>query len=82
MNTSDDYISDTARDIPDAAELIRRATELAPALRSRAERAERERNIPIETIEEYLETGLIHTLERRRWGCYVLDHEVAFDLAI
>lgn len=82
MNTSDDYISDTARDIPDAAELVRRATELAPALRSRAERAERERNIPIETIEEYLETGLIHTIQPRRWGGYELDHEVAFDIAI
>ena len=82
MNTSDDYISDTARDIPNAAELVRRATELAPALRSRAERAERERNIPIETIEEYLETGLIHTIQPRRWGGYELDHEVAFDIAI
>ena len=82
MNSSDSYISGTARDIPTAAELVSRATELAPTLRARAERAERERNIPMETIEEYLETGLIHTIQPRRWGGYELDHEVAFDIAI
>jgi len=68
--------------IPTAAELISRARALAPKLRERAERAERERNIPKESVDEYLASGLIHTLQPRRWGGYEHDHEVAFDTAI
>ena len=68
--------------VPSAAELIARARALAPKLRERAERAEHERNIPKETIEEYLASGLIHTLQPKRWGGYEMDHEVAFDTAI
>ena len=82
MNTRGDYSSDAARDIPSAVELVSQATELATNLRARAAQAERERNIPMETVEEYLETGLIHTIQPRRWGGYELDHEVAFDIAI
>jgi 3-hydroxy-9,10-secoandrosta-1,3,5(10)-triene-9,17-dione monooxygenase len=68
--------------IPTADELIRRAKALAPKLRERAVRAERERNIPRETVEEYLASGLIHTLQPRRWGGYEHDHETAFNIAI
>lgn len=68
--------------IPRAAELVARARALAPKLRERAERAERERNIPKETVDEYLASGLIHTLQPKRWGGYEMDHEVAFDTAI
>ena len=68
--------------IPSASELIARARALAPKLRERAERAERERNIPKETVDEYLASGLIHTLQPKRWGGYEMDHEVAFDIAI
>jgi 3-hydroxy-9,10-secoandrosta-1,3,5(10)-triene-9,17-dione monooxygenase len=68
--------------IPTAEELTRRARTLAPKLRERAERAERERAIPRESVEEYIDAGLIHTLQPRRWGGYEQDHEVAFDIAI
>ncbi|MBX9738924.1 MAG: hypothetical protein K2X62_02565 [Beijerinckiaceae bacterium] len=68
--------------VPSAEELIGRAKALAPKLRERAVRAERERNIPRETVEEYLDSGLIHTLQPRRWGGYEHDHETAFDIAI
>jgi 3-hydroxy-9,10-secoandrosta-1,3,5(10)-triene-9,17-dione monooxygenase len=68
--------------IPSSSELVARAKALAPKLRERAERAERERNIPLESVEEYLASGLIHTLQPRRWGGYEHDHEVAFDIAI
>src|SRR5262245_38861993 len=68
--------------IPSADELIGRAKALAPKLRERAVRAERERNIPRETVEEYLASGLIHTLQPRRWGGYEHDHETAFNIAI
>jgi len=68
--------------IPTADELIIRARELAPRLRERAVTAERDRNIPQQSVDEYLACGLIHTLQPKRWGGYEHDHEVAFDIAI
>jgi 3-hydroxy-9,10-secoandrosta-1,3,5(10)-triene-9,17-dione monooxygenase len=68
--------------IPSTEELVSRARALAPKLRERAVQAERDRNIPKESVEEYIDAGLIHTLQPRRWGGYEHDHEVAFDIAI
>ena len=68
--------------IPSAAELIGRARKLAPKLRERALKAEHDRNMPRESVEEYIDAGLIHTLQPKRWGGYEHDHEVAFDIAI
>ena len=68
--------------IPTADELIARARALAPKLRERAIKAERDRNIPRELVEEYIDAGLIHALQPKRWGGYEHDHEVAFDIAI
>ena len=68
--------------IPSADELVARARRLAPKLRERAVQAERDRNIPRESVEEYIASGLIHTLQPKRWGGYEHDHEVAFNIAI
>ena len=68
--------------IPSADELINRARKLAPKLRERALKAEHDRNVPRELVEEYIDAGLIHTLQPKRWGGYEHDHEVAFDVAI
>ena len=68
--------------IPTADELIARARALAPKLRERAIKAERDRIIPRESVEEYIDAGLIHALQPKRWGGYEHDHEVAFDIAI
>jgi 3-hydroxy-9,10-secoandrosta-1,3,5(10)-triene-9,17-dione monooxygenase len=68
--------------IPTAAELVARAKAMAPKLRERAVKAERDRNIPKESVEEYIAAGLIHTLQPRRWGGYEHDHEVMFDIAV
>jgi 3-hydroxy-9,10-secoandrosta-1,3,5(10)-triene-9,17-dione monooxygenase len=70
------------QDVPSADELVARAKKLAPKLRERAVKAERDRHIPRESVEEYIDLGLIHTLQPRRWGGYEHDHEVAFDIAI
>ena len=72
----------TASDTPTAGELVARARALAPRLRERALRAERDRNIPQESVDEFIDAGLIHTLQPRRWGGYEQDHEVAFDIAV
>jgi 3-hydroxy-9,10-secoandrosta-1,3,5(10)-triene-9,17-dione monooxygenase len=74
--------STPAENIPSADELVARARKLAPKLRERALKAERDRHIPRESVDEYLDTGLIHTLRPKRWGGYEHDHEVAFDIAI
>ena len=71
-----------AEKVPSAEELISRASALAPKLRERAVKAERDRTIPRESVEEFIDAGLIHTLQPKRWGGYEHDHEVAFDIAI
>jgi 3-hydroxy-9,10-secoandrosta-1,3,5(10)-triene-9,17-dione monooxygenase len=81
MSAAEQTSADTEK-IPVAAELVARARALAPKLRDRAVRAERDRNIPRESVEEFIDSGLIHTLQPKRWGGYEQDHEVAFDIAI
>ncbi len=71
-----------AEKIPTADDLIARARALAPKLRERAVRAERERCIPQDSVDEFIAAGLIHTLQPKRWGGYEHDHEVAFDIAV
>jgi 3-hydroxy-9,10-secoandrosta-1,3,5(10)-triene-9,17-dione monooxygenase len=72
----------TPGEIPSADELVARAKKLAPKLRERAVRAERERNIPRESVEEYIDAGMLRTLTPKRWGGYEHDHEVEFDIAV
>jgi 3-hydroxy-9,10-secoandrosta-1,3,5(10)-triene-9,17-dione monooxygenase len=71
-----------SKSIPTVDELVARARTLAPKLRERAMRAERDRNIPRESVDEFIDAGLIHTLQPMRWGGYEHDHEVAFDIAV
>jgi len=68
--------------IPSAEELVARARALAPKLRERAVRAERDRNLPPESVREYIDAGLVRTLLPKRWGGYEHDHEVEFNIAI
>jgi 3-hydroxy-9,10-secoandrosta-1,3,5(10)-triene-9,17-dione monooxygenase len=70
------------KSIPSGAELIERARALAPRLKERAVKAERDRNIPRESVEEYIGAGLIRTIMPKRFGGYEHDHEVAFDIAV
>src|SRR5215470_19472843 len=70
------------KSIPSADELIARARALAPRLKERAVKAERDRNIPRESVEEYIDAGLIRTIMPRRFGGCEHDHEVAFDIAV
>jgi alkylation response protein AidB-like acyl-CoA dehydrogenase len=73
---------DSSGGIPSAETLVTRARALAPKLRERAVRAERDRNIPQESVDEFIDAGLIHTLQPKRWGGYEYDHEVVFDVAV
>src|SRR5262249_24331369 len=70
------------KSIPSGEELVARARALAPKLRERAVRAERERNIPLESVQEYIDAGLLRTIMPKRWGGYEHDHEVQFNIAL
>ncbi|TIC79799.1 acyl-CoA dehydrogenase family protein [Crenobacter intestini] len=59
-----------------AEELIRRARALVPALKERAERAERELKIPAETIADMQEAGFFRILQPKRYGGYELPPAV------
>ena len=84
MSTAESNTGSRHEDVPAAAELAARARAraLAPRLRERAVQAERERDIPAASVEEYIDAGLVRTLMPRRWGGYEHDHEVQFDIAI
>ena len=68
--------------IPSADELVARAKALAPKLRERAVQAERDRNLPRESVEEYIDSELVRTLLPKRWGGFEHDHEVEFNIAV
>lgn len=53
-----------------AADLVRRARELVPLLRSRLERGEAEGRLPEETNGEFLDAGFYRLLQPRRFGGY------------
>ena len=56
------------------AEAIERARGLVPALRGRAAAAEAAREMPAETIAELHATGLLRTLQPKRWGGMEFDY--------
>jgi len=58
---------------PSADELVARARELVPRLRERAERCERERRVPEESIRELKQAGLFRILQPRAFGGHELD---------
>jgi 3-hydroxy-9,10-secoandrosta-1,3,5(10)-triene-9,17-dione monooxygenase len=68
----------------DRDELLQRATQLVPTLRERAGRAEALRQIPPETVKDFVSSGLSRVGNPTRYGGYGLDldtvHEIAWEL--
>jgi len=62
--------------------MVRRAAELVPVLQERAHRAEQERRIPDETVEDIRDAGLLHIATPERFGGNGCDHHVSFDVAM
>lgn len=66
-------------------EALRRARALVPVLRERAERTEQLRQIPLESIQDLIASGLIRIGNPERYGGQGLDldaaHEVGWELA-
>lgn len=63
-------------------EAVRRARALAPAIHARVERCERERRVPLESVEEFVGAGLGRLLQPKRWGGYEVSHDAAFDVTV
>lgn len=60
---------------------VRRAREMVPALRERAQRAEQARIILPETMAELHANGVLRALQPKRWGGMELPFETCFDVA-
>lgn len=63
-------------------EAVRRAKALAPRIRERALRCERERRVPRESIDEFVAAGLGRIMTPKRWGGYEMSHDVAADVIL
>ncbi len=62
--------------IPTQEELLQRAKELVPNLRARAEACDEAGTVPVETIEDYRQTGLIRMSMPARYSGYELGWDV------
>lgn len=71
-------VSDTAMT---REELYRRATALVPVLKARAARTEQLRQIPPETVQDLLASGLIRLGNPRRYGGLDIEYDAAFEVS-
>ena len=62
-------------------ELLRRATALLPVLKERAARTEQLRQIPPETVQDLVSSGLIRLGNPQRYGGLGIEYDAAFDVA-
>ncbi|HEY2717895.1 MAG TPA: acyl-CoA dehydrogenase family protein [Solirubrobacterales bacterium] len=67
---------------PKSDEVVARARELVPAIRGRAEEAERLRKVPEESVAEIDAAGIGLVQRPLRWGGSELGFETAFDVAV
>lgn len=58
------------------ADILRRAEQLSPVLRERAEEAERLRKCPEATIDDFVQSGLLRICQPARYGGYDLGYDV------
>ncbi|QEE23357.1 flavin-dependent monooxygenase [Rhodanobacter glycinis] len=65
---------------PEALELIERARAMIPRLAERAAQAEADGKVPVETVRELEEAGLLRVLQPRRWGGHEMDPRVFYSI--
>jgi 3-hydroxy-9,10-secoandrosta-1,3,5(10)-triene-9,17-dione monooxygenase len=66
---------------PGLPELVRRAEALAPKLKERARDTEQRRTLPVETMRDLFDTGLLRILQPRRHGGYEMGWAAHADVA-
>lgn len=62
-----------------ATEVLDRVRELTPLIRERAAEAERERRLPVESVKELKESGVMRLLQPRRYGGYEADPRLFYE---
>jgi 3-hydroxy-9,10-secoandrosta-1,3,5(10)-triene-9,17-dione monooxygenase len=67
---------ETQMHIPSEAEIVQRAHDMIPMLRARAEECEKNRMVPVETIQAFKEAGFFRILQPKRWGGYEMHPNV------
>lgn len=65
---------------PKELELLAAARKMIPALKARAEQADRELKVPDETIAEMQQAGLFQAMQPKRFGGLELDPRAFFDI--
>ncbi len=65
-----------ALDIPTEAEIVKRAEDMIPWLRAKAETTEKNRMVPVETIQAFKDAGFFKILQPKRWGGYEMSPNV------
>ena len=73
--------SDAAPAPPTAADLMRRASELVPALKERAAHTEESRRVPPESVEDLLSLGLYRIGVPKRFSGLDMDYRLILDIA-
>ncbi len=73
-------ITTDASKIPSADELIARARNLIPTLKSRAKECTAARNVSAQTVAEFQDAGFFRVLQPKRWGGYEMHPNVYFDI--
>lgn len=63
-------------------EMLERARQLVPVLKERALRSEELRQCPPETIQDFIESGLLSAGNPPRYGGYDIDYDVTHDILI
>ena len=66
----------TTHSIPTEAEIVKRAFDMIPMLRERAEACEKARMVPKENIQAFQEAGFFKILQPKRWGGYEMNPNV------
>lgn len=70
-----------ASNIPSREDVIERAQALVPVLASRAEEAERARRVPVQTIADLAEHGLLKLCMPRRYGGFEMGWDVLCEVS-
>lgn len=70
------HVTPTESSVPSPEVLIERARAMIPVLRSRTEQVEKDRSVPTQTIQEFMDAGFFRVLQPRRWGGWEMSPEV------
>ena len=65
---------------PIELELLQRARNLIPALKSRSAQADKDCKLPDETVREMQEAGLFRALQPKKWGGHEIDLRTFFEI--